>query len=164
MSSQKALLDKNFSDAPIATIREIIAGQQLRDLEAMLARHGWALDQLAEQNRKDQERHEAALRQLREECADKNQRRARRSAQYRRALRLKLRALANNIDELTRRIEAETGGRSTVAETMAALAKQLRAIPSAPETPLLEAATPRPRARAKTRNLARESDDDLIVS
>lgn len=162
MPSQKAQLDKILIDAPIETIREIIAGRQLRDLEATLARHAWDLEQLAEQNRKDHARHEAALQQLREEFADKNKKQAVRSAQYRRGLRHKLHALAGNIDELTRRIEAETGGRSTMAETMAALAKQLRAIPTAPQPPLLKAAAPR--SRSKPRKAAQQSPDDLILS
>jgi septal ring factor EnvC (AmiA/AmiB activator) len=152
MTSPKALLDKNPADAPIVTIREILFGPQWREMEALLARHAWGLEQLAEQYRQEHAQNERALRQLRADLAAQNKRQAHRFAQYRAAVRKQLRKLSDDIDGLAQRIEAESGGRSTVAETMAALANQLRAIPTALETSPPENAPARPRKRSKTRD------------
>ncbi len=160
MTSPKALLDKNLPDSPIATIREIICGQQLRDLETMLARQAWGLEQLAEQYRNEHAQQERALKQMRLDSAAQNKKQAQRFAQYRAALRRKLHKLSVEIDELTQRIEAESGGRSTVAETMAALANQLRAIPIAPETVAPEKEALRSRTRSKSRGVFKDSTQD----
>ena len=44
MTTTKNLLEKALPDTPIATMREIICGQQLRELESLLARHAWGLE------------------------------------------------------------------------------------------------------------------------
>jgi hypothetical protein len=143
---------ENGAADKIQTVRDLIAGPQIRALEAKVDALSRRVEQLSVRNHNRRENYRKALARLQSEYDRRMQRMVRNAAQHRARTTARLNHIAKELQKVARQFEAEHESRAAFAKTMAALARQLRALPTPPQLHFPALKSKRPAARKKSQS------------
>lgn len=152
MTEKKALRHNSASSDKIQAVRDLIAGPQIRALEAKVEKLSRQVEQLLAQNHNARADHAQQLEQARVEFEARMERMVRRAAKHRARTTLRLKHLAHELQKISKQFAAEHESRGAFAKAMSALARQLRALPAPPRLNLAALNSPKRSSRKKTKS------------
>lgn len=129
-AEKSALFPYGKAVAELDEIREMIAGPPVQELEARITALSQQVVQLVAQITADRLRDEKKWELLQSALAEQSKKAVRRAARHRSLTTAKVKALAQQLQNVISWLETEQQGRATLADAMAALSEQWRATPS----------------------------------
>lgn len=121
-------------------IRNIIVGPHLSELELKIEQLSRQVRQLTEQNTAQRQSYEKKMQQMQADFLDRLEKYVRHAAGHKARTTVKVKALAEELRRVVGLLETDRRRRSAFAETMAALADQMRAAPAGLENKATTAA------------------------
>lgn len=146
MAEKKSLRENGAAADKIQAVRDLIAGPQIRALEEKVATLARQVDRLLLRHRSRRANQHKKLERMQIEFDRRMQRMVRNAARHRTRTTLRLNHLAKELQKIAGQFAAEHESRAAFAKAMAALARQLRALPSPPH---LEFPAVKTRSRAR---------------
>ncbi len=127
MSEKKILRENGMPSDKIQAVRDLIAGPQIRALEIKVEKLSPQVQQLLAQNQNVSADYAKKLEQAQN---DFEERMVRRAAKHRARTTLRLKHIAHELQKIAKQFAVEHESRAAFAKNMAALARQLRALPA----------------------------------
>jgi DNA-binding transcriptional MerR regulator len=128
-AEKNALFSNGKAGVELDEIREMIAGPPVRELEARIAALSQQVAQLAAQITAERARDEKKWEFLQNELVEQRKKSVRHAARHRSLTTAKIKALAQQLQNVINWLESEQQSRATLADAMAALSEQWRAAP-----------------------------------
>lgn len=152
MSEKKAPHENGAATDKIQAVRDLIAGPQIRALEEKVVKLSQQVERLLARSQNRREHQLKKLARVQNEYDRRMQRMVRNAAQHRARTTSRLNHLAKELQKVAQQFAAEHESRAAFAKTMAALARQLRALPSPPHLNFRAPKTKRRATRRKTQS------------
>lgn len=150
MTEKKILRDNGAARDKIQAVRDLIAGPQIRGLEAKVEKLTRQVEQLLAHNQNARADHAQQLEQARLEFETRMDRMVRRASRHRARTTLRLKHIAQELQKVSKQFAVEHESRGALAKAMSALVRQLRALPAPPRLNLSGLNSPkRPRKKTK---------------
>ncbi len=128
-AEKNALFPHGKAGVELDEIREMIAGPPLREMEIRIAELSQQVAQLVAQITADRARDGKKWEFLQSELAEQRKKSVRRAARHRSLTTAKIKALAQQLQNIISWLESEQQSRARLADAMAALSEQWRAAP-----------------------------------
>ncbi len=132
MTEKKTLPENGLPGNKIQAVRDLIVGPQVRALEGKIEKLTRQVEQLQAQNHNARADYAQKLERVQSDFETRMERMVKRAARHRARTTLRLKHIAHEMQKIAAQFETEHESRAAFAKTMAALARQLRALPAPP--------------------------------